>query len=69
MDHSACLNAMFCQKHWRRFQRGEPHKAADERPAPPWWLDLMLVVPVKYVVVVLAAVLIGAWFRFGLPWR
>jgi pimeloyl-ACP methyl ester carboxylesterase len=52
VGHSAFLNATFCRDWWIPFLRGQSPEPADIESSPSWWLDLLLMIKVKYLLLV-----------------
>jgi pimeloyl-ACP methyl ester carboxylesterase len=60
LSHSRFLNAAFCQKWWIPVLRGHKPSNADSPEDPPWWLQFLSVVHIKYLFAVLIAFIVWA---------
>ena len=51
--HSTFLNAEFCRKYWVPFLTDRSIVSSDKNPEPPpWWLQILATIQIKYVFVV-----------------
>lgn len=60
LSHSAFLNADFCRQCWIPVLRGDAPAFNDAPEKPPWWLQLLSVLQVKYIVLALIALWIAS---------